>query len=89
MSDTPRGRTADYTILTTGYTTSTGPGVAATVSYVSDGDLHIVIDPGMVASRDRILGPLAARGVGADDVTDVVLSHHHPDNIINAGLFGR
>ncbi|OEJ27087.1 MBL fold hydrolase [Streptomyces agglomeratus] len=89
MSDAPRGRTAGYTILTTGYTTSTGPGVAATVSYVSDGDLRIVIDPGMVAGRDRILGPLAAMGVGADDITDVVLSHHHPDNIINAGLFGR
>ncbi|MGW1926638.1 MBL fold metallo-hydrolase, partial [Streptomyces massasporeus] len=55
--DAPSARTATYTILTTGYTLSTGPGVAATVSYVRDGDRHVIVDPGMVASRDRILGP--------------------------------
>ncbi|WP_411104320.1 MBL fold metallo-hydrolase [Streptomyces sp. cmx-4-9] len=75
--------------MTTGYTLSTGPGVAATVSYVTDGDRHVIVDPGMVAGRDRILGPLAALGLGADDITDVVLSHHHPDNTMNVGLFGR
>ncbi|MFB6615328.1 MBL fold metallo-hydrolase [Streptomyces sp. NPDC085524] len=88
-TDAPLGRTATYTILTTGYTLSTGPGVAATVSYVSDGDRHVIVDPGMVASRDRILGPLAELGLGPDDITDVVLSHHHPDNTMNVGLFGR
>ncbi|MEV7614167.1 MBL fold metallo-hydrolase [Streptomyces sp. NPDC089799] len=89
MTDSPLGRSADYRILTTGYTLSTGPGVAATVSYVADGDRHVIIDPGMVASRDRILGPLAELGLGPDDITDVVLSHHHPDNTMNVGLFGR
>ncbi|MGW7308665.1 MBL fold metallo-hydrolase [Streptomyces sp. NPDC054835] len=82
-------RTAVFTVLTTGYTLSTGPGVAATVSYVTDGDRHVIVDPGMVASRDRILGPLAELGLGPDDITDVVLSHHHPDNTMNVGLFGR
>ncbi|MFG2821756.1 MBL fold metallo-hydrolase [Kitasatospora sp. NPDC048365] len=89
MTDAPVGRSAAYTILTTGYTLSTGPGVAATVSFVEDGERRVVIDPGMVASRDRILGPLAELGYGPDDVTDVVLSHHHPDNVLNVGLFGR
>lgn len=88
-TDAPRSRTATHTILTTGYTLSTGPGVAATVSYVTDGDRHVIVDPGMVASRDRILGPLAELGLGPDDITDVVLSHHHPDNTMNVGLFGR
>uniref|UniRef100_A0AAU2JKI2 Metallo-beta-lactamase domain-containing protein 1 n=1 Tax=Streptomyces sp. NBC_00049 TaxID=2903617 RepID=A0AAU2JKI2_9ACTN len=88
MTDAPLGRSADYTILTTGYTLSTGPGVAATVSYIRDGDRHVIVDPGMVASRDRILGPLAGLGLGPDDITDVVLSHHHPDNTMNVGLFG-
>ncbi|MFC8132327.1 MBL fold metallo-hydrolase [Streptomyces sp. NPDC057302] len=87
--DAPLGRSAVYTILTTGYTGSTGPGVAATVSYVRDADRHVIVDPGMVASRDRILGPLADLGLGPDDITDVVLSHHHPDNTMNVGLFGR
>ncbi|MEV2253542.1 MBL fold metallo-hydrolase [Streptomyces sp. NPDC050147] len=88
-ADAPLGRSAVFTILTTGYTGSTGPGVAATVSYVHDGDRHVIVDPGMVASRDRILGPLAELGLGPDDITDVVLSHHHPDNTMNVGLFGR
>ncbi|MGW7082954.1 MBL fold metallo-hydrolase [Streptomyces sp. NPDC054871] len=88
-ADAPIARSAVYTILTTGYTGSTGPGVAATVSYVRDGDRHVIVDPGMVASRDRILGPLAELGLGPDDITDVVLSHHHPDNTMNVGLFGR
>lgn len=88
MTDAPLGRSADYRILTTGYTLSTGPGVAATVSYISDGEHHVIVDPGMVAGRDRILGPLAEAGIGPDDITDVVLSHHHPDNTMNVGLFG-
>ncbi|WP_406393916.1 MBL fold metallo-hydrolase [Streptomyces sp. NBC_00887] len=89
MTDAPLGRSATYEILTTGYTLSTGPGVAATVSYISDGGLRVIVDPGMVAGRERILGPLAESGIGPDDITDVVLSHHHPDNTMNVGLFGR
>ncbi|WP_405979871.1 MBL fold metallo-hydrolase [Streptomyces sp. NBC_00158] len=89
MTNTPLGATARFRILTTGYTLSTGPGVAATVSYVGDGDRHVIVDPGMVAGRDRILGPLAELGLGPDDITDVVLSHHHPDNTMNVGLFGH
>ncbi|MDK9498035.1 MBL fold metallo-hydrolase [Streptomyces katrae] len=89
MTNAPLGATARFRILTTGYTLSTGPGVAATVSYVRDGDRHVIVDPGMVAGRDRILGPLAEMGLGPDDITDVVLSHHHPDNTMNVGLFGH
>ncbi|MFF8276919.1 MBL fold metallo-hydrolase [Streptomyces lateritius] len=89
MTEKPLGTTARYTVLTTGYTLSTGPGVAATVSYVTDGERHVIVDPGMVASRDRILGPLAELGLGPDDITDVVLSHQHPDNTLNVGLFGQ
>ncbi|MFF3320736.1 MBL fold metallo-hydrolase [Streptomyces sp. NPDC002889] len=89
MTDAPLGRSATYRILTTGYTLSTGPGVAATVSYISDGGRRVIVDPGMVAGRERILGPLAESGIGPDDITDVVLSHHHPDNTMNVGLFGR
>lgn len=87
-TEAPLARTASYTVLHTGYTLSTGPGVAATVSYVTDGDRHVIFDPGMVPGRGSILGPLAELGLTADDITDVVLSHHHPDNIINVGLFG-
>ncbi|MFF7813651.1 MBL fold metallo-hydrolase [Streptomyces sp. NPDC007945] len=85
----PLGRGARFTVLTTGYVGSTGPGVAATVSYVTEGHRHVIFDPGMVAGVGAILDPLAALGLGPDDITDVVLSHHHPDNTLNAGLFPR
>ncbi|RPF29836.1 glyoxylase-like metal-dependent hydrolase (beta-lactamase superfamily II) [Streptomyces sp. Ag109_G2-6] len=88
-TDAPTGRSAVYAVLNTGYVGSTGPGVAATVSYVGDGGRHVIFDPGMVASPGHILDPLAELGLGADDITDVVLSHHHPDNIMNAGLFPK
>ena len=62
-------------------------GVAGTVSVIRDGDLVAVVDPGMVPSRSAILGPLAELGIAPDDVTDVILSHHHPDHTVNIALF--
>ena len=61
--------------------------VASTVGFVRDGDTLVVIDPGMVSSFAAILEPLAALGVAPEDVTDVVLSHHHPDHTMNVALF--
>ncbi|MDQ6878823.1 MAG: MBL fold metallo-hydrolase, partial [Candidatus Dormibacteraeota bacterium] len=61
--------------------------VAGTVSCVRDGGLVAIVDPGMVPSRSAILDPLLALGLKATDVTDVILSHHHPDHTINVGLF--
>jgi glyoxylase-like metal-dependent hydrolase (beta-lactamase superfamily II) len=64
-----------------------GDGVASTVSLIRDGDLVAVVDPGMVPSRTAILSPLALLGVEAQAVTDVIISHHHPDHTINIALF--
>jgi glyoxylase-like metal-dependent hydrolase (beta-lactamase superfamily II) len=84
------GRTARLDVLFTGYV---GERVAGTVSLVRDrdGDTErvIVVDPGMVPDRSAILEPLAALGVQPGDVTDVVISHHHPDHTVNIALFGR
>src|SRR6478736_2706545 len=41
----------------------------------------------MVASRDLILDPLEAAGLGPASVTDVIVSHHHPDHTVNIALF--
>ncbi len=64
-----------------------GDRVASSVVLVRDGDAVIVVDPGMVAHRSRILEPLAALGVAPEAVTHVTLSHHHPDHTINVALF--
>ena len=76
--------TATVDVLTTGYAADR---VASTVTLIRDGDLIVVVDPGMVAERSRILDPLAALGVDPAAVTDVVFSHHHPDHTLNAALF--
>jgi len=80
-------RQARLDVLFTGYAAL--PAVAGTVSLVRDGDRVIVVDPGMVPSRAAILDPLRALGVAPGDVTDVVLSHHHPDHTLNVALFGE
>jgi glyoxylase-like metal-dependent hydrolase (beta-lactamase superfamily II) len=61
--------------------------VGSTVGFVRDGEALVVIDPGMVPGPASILDPLARHGVAPDDVTDVVLSHHHPDHTLNVALF--
>ncbi len=77
---------AKFHLLSAGYG---GERVASTVSVVESTDGLVVIDPGMVASRDAILDPLAALGHDVEDVTDVVISHHHPDHTINIALFPK
>jgi glyoxylase-like metal-dependent hydrolase (beta-lactamase superfamily II) len=82
----PSGRAAKVHVLFSGYV---GARVASTVVYVRDGDVHLVVDPGMVPDREAILRPLAALGVAPDDIAEVILSHHHPDHTLNAALFPR
>jgi len=84
MSDTPRANIATIEVLTSGYY---GMGVASTVGLIRDGDVRVIVDPGMVRDRALILDPLTALGVQPRDVTDVVFSHHHPDHTLNAALF--
>ena len=75
---------AKLEVLSRGYI---GNRVASTVSFIEEGSLRAIVDPGMVPSRESILGPLRRLGFRADEVTDVVLSHHHPDHTLNCALF--
>jgi len=61
--------------------------VAGTVSCLRDGAMVAVVDPGMVPRRSVILDPLRALGLEPEQVTDVILSHHHPDHTMNVALF--
>ena len=83
----PAGRTARVDVLLDGSLTATGGGVASTCTLVRDADRIIVVDPGMATGAAAILDPLARLGVRPEDVTDVVLSHHHPDHTLYAGIF--
>jgi glyoxylase-like metal-dependent hydrolase (beta-lactamase superfamily II) len=87
--EVPATGTARVHVLHEGYVGLDGDGerVSGTVTLIIDGDAVIVVDPGMVADRGALLAALAAHGPRADDVTDVVFSHHHPDHTVNAALF--
>ena len=84
MTDAPIARSARFDVLVIG---STGPAIASTCSLIRDGEATIVVDPGLAPSQSAILDALHALGVEAADVTDVVLSHHHPDHALNVALF--
>jgi glyoxylase-like metal-dependent hydrolase (beta-lactamase superfamily II) len=73
-------------VLTSGYV---GRRTASTVSLIVSSGGLVVVDPGMVSSRAAILDPIAELGHDPGDVTDVVISHHHPDHTINIALFPR
>jgi glyoxylase-like metal-dependent hydrolase (beta-lactamase superfamily II) len=79
------GMSARLDVLCAGYAAER---VASTVVLIRDDTgAVIVVDPGMVASRRRILDPMARLEVDPASVSDVVFSHHHPDHTLNAALF--
>ena len=78
--------TAELHVLSAGYADER---VASTVVLIRDEGRAVVVDPGMVSDRRRILDPLTDLGVEPADVGDVVFSHHHPDHTLNAALFER
>jgi glyoxylase-like metal-dependent hydrolase (beta-lactamase superfamily II) len=80
---------ASIDVLVEGYARNDGESarVAGTVSLVIAPGLVAVVDPGMVVDRELILAPLRALGIAPEAVTDVVLSHHHPDHTVNIALF--
>lgn len=83
----PTRRSARVDILVEGSLTSTGGGVRSSCTLIRDGGVAIVVDPGMAESARSILDPLEVLGVRPEEVTDVVLGHHHPDHTIHAGHF--
>jgi len=90
-SDRPRASSSEVHILFNGYAkdgdTPEVSRVASTVAFVREGDVRVIIDPGMVPHPGAMLGPLAALGESPETITDVIFSHHHPDHTLNAALF--
>lgn len=86
-ADRLSARRAQFDVLLQGSLTDADGGVASSCSLIREGDRAIVVDPGMAARAEAILGPLRALGLEPGDVTDVVLGHHHPDHTLNTALF--
>jgi len=81
---------AEFHVLHDGYLSGADDDrVGSTVGLAVNGGVVVVIDPGLVRAPSAILEPLASLGYGPDDVTDVVISHHHPDHTVNVALFAE
>jgi glyoxylase-like metal-dependent hydrolase (beta-lactamase superfamily II) len=61
--------------------------VGSSVSLIRADGALIVVDPGMVSSTSVITDALSGLGHQPEDVTDVIISHHHPDHTMNIALF--
>lgn len=89
--DRPGASSAEVHILFNGYanlnTTTNVHSVASTIAFVREGDVRVIIDPGMVPDPRVVLEPLATLGESPTAITDVVFSHHHPDHTLNAAWF--
>lgn len=88
-ADFPQTGSASVHVLQPGYAREEHDGehVGSTVTLIRDGAATIIVDPGMVASREGLLSALAGQGLTPESVTDIVFSHHHPDHTVNAALF--
>jgi glyoxylase-like metal-dependent hydrolase (beta-lactamase superfamily II) len=86
-SDLPPARTARLDLLLAGSLTSKAGKVQSTCCVIRDEGRVIVTDPGMADNHHAILEPLANLRLGPEQVTDVVVSHHHPDHTMRIALF--
>jgi glyoxylase-like metal-dependent hydrolase (beta-lactamase superfamily II) len=88
-NEIPPVGSAEVHVLHNGYVGLDGDDerVSGTVTLIIDSGAVIVVDPGMVASREALLAAVTSHGAAPEDVTDVVFSHHHPDHTVNAALF--
>jgi glyoxylase-like metal-dependent hydrolase (beta-lactamase superfamily II) len=81
---------ASVHVLQVGYLGEGGPEgmrVGSSITYIAEGEVHVVVDPGLAPSHGHILDPLRGLGVDPAEVTDVVFSHQHIDHTLNAALF--
>jgi glyoxylase-like metal-dependent hydrolase (beta-lactamase superfamily II) len=82
---------ATVDVLVTGHVTESdaGSSVHPTISLVRDGDLVIVVDPGILSDQALLIDALRGHGLVVDDVTHVFVTHHHVDHTRNVGMFAR
>ena len=58
-----------------------------TISLVQDGDLVMVVDPGVLDSQQILIDALAKEGLNVNDVNMVCITHSHIDHYRNIGMF--
>jgi glyoxylase-like metal-dependent hydrolase (beta-lactamase superfamily II) len=84
---------AEAKILVNGYTSADSATelgeekTCATISLVRDGDMIMVVDPGVLESQQILIDALNKEGLTISDVNVVCITHSHIDHYLNAGMF--
>jgi len=84
---------AEVKILVEGFTNADSVVAAGeertqpTVTLVKDGDLIMVVDPGVMESQQVLIGALKRENLTVQDVNVVCITHSHFDHFRNVGMF--
>jgi len=60
---------------------------SCTTTLIKDGDLVIVVDPGVLEDKNILIKALEKENLKIDDVTHVFITHSHIDHYRNVGMF--
>ncbi len=60
---------------------------STTCTLIRDGDLNIVVDPGVLEIQDVLVDALAKEGLRIEDIELVIITHSHLDHYRNVGMF--
>ncbi len=85
---------AEVKILIQGYTNadtkdSGEERTCSTITLIKDGDLVMVVDPGVLEDQQMLVDALKKEGLTIDDVNIVCITHSHIDHYRNIGMFPR
>jgi glyoxylase-like metal-dependent hydrolase (beta-lactamase superfamily II) len=58
-----------------------------TITLIKDGDIVMVVDPGVLENQNILIDALAREGLGVKDVDVVCITHSHIDHYRNVGMF--
>ncbi len=81
---------AEVKIILEGYTSADRPGDEATcctISFVRDGKISMIVDPGTAKRQQIIVDKLKENGLKIDDINFVCITHSHMDHYRNIGMF--
>lgn len=85
---------AEVKVLVKGYTSadaksegSSEERTCATISLIMDGNIKMIVDPGLLKDKNILINSLKREGLDVKDINYVALTHSHADHFRNIGLF--
>lgn len=83
---------AEVKVLVKGWTTADSKelveeSTGATISLVLDGDIKMVVDPGVLENQQILIDALKKEKLSIKDINFVCLTHSHIDHFRNIGMF--